>query len=100
MKSGEKIKIFAKSVGGLTKLAEIMEMSASNLSQYANDRAEPGMTILQRLFNAGCDMNWFFSNIDSSVKVYEPLEKYVSLDLNKEIEIIKHRLEVLESKIK
>ena len=100
MKSGEKIKIFAQSVGGLTKLAEIMEMSASNLSQYANDKSEPGMTILQRLFNAGCDMNWFFSDIDSSVRVYEPSSKYEGSDLKKEIEIIKHRLEVLESKIK
>lgn len=102
MNSGEKIKYFARKVGGLSKLADLMKMSVSNLSQYANNHSEPGLKILQRLHEAGCDMNWFFSDTDSShsLVVSEPLVDYKSEIDKTELEQLKERLDKIEKLLK
>lgn len=61
MSIGSKLESWGKSkFGNLTGLSKALNMSLSNLSQYVNDKIEPGAKIIKKLRVLGCDINWLF----------------------------------------
>lgn len=59
---GERLRQFAKDkFGTIRKLAELLEMSEENLSQYTRDKSKPGANILLKLNELGCDLNWLIT---------------------------------------
>lgn len=69
MAFGEKIEFWGKNkFGSLTGLASALDISLQNLSQYVNNKIEPGAKILKKLRKLECDLNWLFDESGSLVK--------------------------------
>ena len=69
-----------KKFGSIKEFAEAMGMSPSNLQAYLQNRREPGTTILKRLIELGCDMDWLLTgeeNNDKRLKIIEEQSKRI-----------------------
>lgn len=86
MTIGEKLRHFADSEhGGITNLAELMDMKPPSLYPYLNDESIPGGLMLKKLFKLGCDINWL---LEDESKIREPKIDYKSQrleDLEQEV---------------
>lgn len=58
---GERLRQFANEVGGVTKLAELLNIKPPSLYDYLNDKSVPGGLFLRELNNLGCDINWLLT---------------------------------------
>lgn len=59
---GKRLRQFAKDkYGTVRKLAELLEMSEENLSQYTRDKSKPGANMLLKLNELGCDLSWLLT---------------------------------------
>ncbi len=72
--------------GTVRGTAKAMKMSESNLQQYLAGVRKPGYTILVRLSQLGCDLNWLLTGKESSDK--SRLKKRVQ-DMDKLIDRMK-----------
>jgi transcriptional regulator with XRE-family HTH domain len=64
---GARLRQFAKAnFGTIRKLAELLEMSEENLSQYTRGKSKPGSDILSKLNALGCDLNWLITGKEGS----------------------------------
>lgn len=57
----DRLKIFAKHIGSAAKLAEKIDMSPQQLTQYTNGKSKPGADILLKLCELGCNINWLLT---------------------------------------
>ncbi len=74
MKVGQRIKLIAEILHvSMSELADLMGISAQNLSLYANDKREPKNIFLQHFKKIGINTDWLISGkgemfIDNSIK--------------------------------
>lgn len=59
----------SKHFGTVRGTAKAMKMTESNLQQYLTGVRKPGFTILLRLCQLGCDINWLMSGKELADKV-------------------------------
>ena len=72
--------------GSLRRAARAVKMSEANLGQYVAGVRKPGYTILARLCDNGCDINWLLTGRESIQK--ETLKKRIK-ELEKATKIVK-----------
>ncbi|MGE5402542.1 MAG: helix-turn-helix domain-containing protein, partial [Ignavibacteriales bacterium] len=59
---GKRLKLFAINYGGVTKLAQALEISGPNLSgSYISGKSVPGGELIARLMELGCDIDWLLT---------------------------------------
>lgn len=90
---GKKLKEYAKKFGGVGKLAEEIDMSQSQLSQYISGKMEPGKTILTKLSATGCDMNWLLKESENDYNILSEVEA-LSKEISEMKEVIKELKEM------
>ncbi|MGE5353927.1 MAG: helix-turn-helix domain-containing protein [Acidobacteriota bacterium] len=67
---GKRLREFAKSKGGVGKLAESLDMSIQSLSgAYISGRNLPGAEVIAKLIALGCDINWLLTGSTQVVNV-------------------------------
>lgn len=67
---GKRLKEFAKSHGGVGKLAKTLDMSIQALSgAYISGKNLPGAEILAKLNGLGCDINWLLTGSTQNVNL-------------------------------
>jgi len=109
---GRRIKIFAmEKFGGVSKLAERLNIRQSQLSQYIMG-VNPNLKVLGNLANLGCDMNWLLTGkkekqmlkkISASAEI-NFIKKEVDYlkdensSLKKIVELLENKIETLEGK--
>lgn len=77
----------------MTKFAEALEMSVQNLSQYLNDKIEPGSVLIKKLRKLGFDLNELY---DDTMLVRESSVDY----RDKRISEMEEKIKKLEYAIK
>jgi len=108
MQINEKLKEFGKRKfgsehGWLKKFAEALDKSSSDLAQYLgpNSRRLPGVPLLKKLYDLGCDMNWLFADKESNT-VNEKKEDYEDStirNLRERIEELENENKILKKKL-
>lgn len=62
MTTGKRIRLFGETVyESIKDFAVDLNMAPSNLQKYMNSEREPGMGILLRMLEMGCNLNWLLS---------------------------------------
>jgi hypothetical protein len=62
MTTGKRIRLFGETVyESIKDFALDLNMAPSNLQKYMNSEREPGMGILGRMLEMGCNLNWLLS---------------------------------------
>ncbi len=62
MTTGKRIRLFGETVyASIKDFATDLQMAPSNLQKYMNSEREPGMGILVRMLEMGCNINWLLS---------------------------------------
>lgn len=95
---GGRLRQFAKDkFGTVRKLAELLEMSEENLSQYTRDKSKPGSNMLLKLNELGCDLNWLITGKEGNnpKEIFDVPFKYLN-QLEEENKKLKKKLIVFE----
>jgi len=66
---GERLRTFANTLGGVTKLADLLGISQPRLSQFISGARDLNTKILSDLRGLGCNINWLLTG--------EPEEKEI-----------------------
>lgn len=67
---GKRLREFAKSRGGVGKLAESLDMSIQALSgAYISGKNLPGAEVLARLIELGCDIQWLLTGSTQNLTI-------------------------------
>lgn len=75
MTVGQRLKKFAKLRGGVSKLAELLNISQPRLSQYISGRNQIDQDILLRIGDLGCDINWLLTGKSTNPYSIVPIEE-------------------------
>ena len=79
MEIGEKIRFWGvNKFGNVTLFAEALEMGLPNLHKYLKGNRDPGLVVLKKLHNLGCNINWLLA--DEGNVVMEKSEQYGNSD--------------------
>lgn len=60
----------------IKEFAEKINMSYESLQPYTNNRRNPGLSTLKKLYNEGCDLNWLITG--EKVDLNSKLEKRIN----------------------
>ena len=99
---GARLRQFAKDeFKTIRKLAELLEMSEENLSQYTRDKSKPGANMLLKLNELGCDLNWLITGKEGkdSKEMFEVPFRYLN-QLEEENKKLKSKLALYEKATK
>jgi len=69
----DKLRAFATNFGGISVLANALNIAQPSLSRYLKGDVKPGFEFIQKLYILGCDINWLLDDTDT--RSYEELEK-------------------------
>lgn len=61
MNVAKRLKLFAKTKGGVNELAGVLELTQSGFSRYTSGANLPGALILSKLAKVGCNINWLLT---------------------------------------
>lgn len=100
MSIGIRLKEYARSKGGVSKLAEMLNISQPRLSQYISEKNQIDQEVLVSLAHLGCDLTYIFTGVwgmDLS-KIEEKFAEYDKKmkELTAEIDSIKNMNEALQ----
>lgn len=74
MTIGFRLKKFAKTKGGVSKLADLLEISQPRLSQYISDKNQIDQDVLKKIGKLGCDINWLLTGRSTNPYTVVPIE--------------------------
>lgn len=64
MQFEEKLRIFAEKFGSISALANALGIAQPSLSRYLSGEVRPGLDLIMKLKDLGCDINWLLSEDD------------------------------------
>ena len=67
--TGLRIKKAAIAFGGISKLGEVVGISPTQMSSYTSGSRVPSATTLQKLANAGININWLLTGKGEAMQI-------------------------------
>lgn len=92
MQFEKKLRIFAEKFGSISALANALGIAQPSLSRYLSGEVRPGLDLIMKLKDLGCDINWLLSEDD------KPPPETIEL-LKEENQKLKHQNEKLREAV-
>jgi len=68
---GDRLREFANRMGGITRLAELLNISQPRLSQFVNGSRDLNTRVLAKIAKLGCDINWLLTGESPEKRIGE-----------------------------